>query len=250
MSGDEIIVAGQRVHTGTRVITWRDSGGYDAYIGLPPLVPRELPLGETEKQRVRPFGWDLPALQKVVDQFVLHYDACGLSKVCFAALRARRLSVHFLLDVDGTVYQTLDLQERALHATTSNDRSIGIEIANIGAFPPDAAQPLEHWYRRETDGDTTLTIPAGIGNSGIATPHFNGRPARRAPVRGVIQDRMLLQYDFTPEQYAALTHKLSDRELAPYRGILGHYHIQENKVDPGPAFDWERFIRDVRRATK
>ena len=29
--GDEIVVAGQFVHTGTRVITWMDPGGYDAY---------------------------------------------------------------------------------------------------------------------------------------------------------------------------------------------------------------------------
>src|SRR5688572_33016641 len=29
--GDEIVVAGQFVHTGARVITWMDPGGYDAY---------------------------------------------------------------------------------------------------------------------------------------------------------------------------------------------------------------------------
>ena len=30
-SGDEIVVAGQLFHTGTRVVTWMDSGGHDAY---------------------------------------------------------------------------------------------------------------------------------------------------------------------------------------------------------------------------
>ncbi len=29
--GDEIVVAGQFVHTGTRVVLWMDPGGYDAY---------------------------------------------------------------------------------------------------------------------------------------------------------------------------------------------------------------------------
>src|SRR5438067_6214282 len=29
--GDEIVVAGQLFHTGTRVVTWIDPGGYDAY---------------------------------------------------------------------------------------------------------------------------------------------------------------------------------------------------------------------------
>ena len=30
-TGDEIVVAGQLFHTGTRVITWLDPHGYDAY---------------------------------------------------------------------------------------------------------------------------------------------------------------------------------------------------------------------------
>ena len=30
-TGDEIIAAGQLFHTGTRVVTWMDPSGYDAY---------------------------------------------------------------------------------------------------------------------------------------------------------------------------------------------------------------------------
>jgi hypothetical protein len=259
-TGDEIIVAGQAFHTGTRVVTWQEPGGYNAYQGAPPLRPR-------------PGGGSPAALRKNVDQFVLHYDACGLSKVCFNVLHARGLSVHFMLDVDGTVYQTLDLQERALHATTSNDRSIGIEIANIGAYPPTAAEPFALWYRRDAAGGTVLTVPARIRDPGIRTPGFTGRPARPAPVRGVVQGTPLVQYDFTPEQYAALTRltaalcrifprikddyphdaagrlitqKLPDPVLANYRGLLGHYHIQENKDDPGPAFQWKLLLDGVR----
>ena len=41
--------------------------------------------------------------------------------------------MHFLLDLDGTIYQTLDLKERALHVGASNTRSVGVEIANLGA---------------------------------------------------------------------------------------------------------------------
>ena len=37
-------------------------------------------------------------------------------------------------------------------------------------------------------------------------------------------------------------HKLPGDELAQYHGVLGHYHIQTNKTDPGPAFQWERVI--------
>lgn len=276
VAGDEIIVAGRRFHTGTRVVTWLEPGGYNAYRGVPPLVPRPAAgaLSPQEIARVKDRGWDVPTLQKVVDQFVLHYDACGLSKICFNALHARALNVHFMLDVDGTVYQTLDLQERALHATTSNDRSIGIEMANIGAYAPAETRPLDEWYRRDALGQTFLQVPARIASPGIRTPNFTGQPARPMPVRGALQGRELVQYDFTPEQYAALAkltaalcrvfpkivcdyphdsagrlivHKLPDDELAKYRGIIGHYHIQENKTDPGPAFQWRRLIEDARK---
>jgi Negative regulator of beta-lactamase expression len=276
VAGDEIIVAGKRFHTGTRVVTWMEPGGYNGYPEGRRMVPRPTSLRDAKKPRDETPEWTVRRLGKVVDQFVLHYDACGLSKICFDVLHARGLSVHFLLDVDGTIYQTLDLQERALHATTSNDRSIGIEIANIGAYPPDAAQPLERWYRRDpgVPGGVVLNVPAQVKEPRIFTPGFVGRPARPGPLSGVVQGQALLQQDLTPEQYAALAklaaalceifprlrceiprdaegkvvaRKLPDDELARYRGILGHYHIQQNKVDPGPAFQWERFIADVRR---
>ena len=40
--------------------------------------------------------------------------------------------------------------------------------------------------------------------------------------------------------------KLPDEELERYQGVLGHYHIQSNKVDPGPAFQWETVINGAR----
>ncbi|MGH7972196.1 MAG: N-acetylmuramoyl-L-alanine amidase, partial [Limisphaerales bacterium] len=173
-----------------------------------------------------------------------------------------------------TIYQTLDLKERAWHATTSNSRSVGIEIANMGAYGVNEKNPFAEWYTREPDGQTRITIPARFGDGGIRTKGFVGHPARPEPVVGTIQGQELIQYDFTPEQYRALarltatlckvlpqitcdypkdaqgrliTHKLPDPELKEYHGVLGHYHIQTNKVDPGPAFQWDYVVGHARR---
>jgi N-acetylmuramoyl-L-alanine amidase len=298
-AGDEIVVAGQFVHTGTRVILWLDPGGYDAYRVERRFSPleksdwetsqtevRELTspnrynlrkngLNAAELERVRGGGWDLATLQRVVDQFVIHFDACGTSRQCFNVLQDHRdLSVHFLLDLDGTIYQTLDLKERAWHATTSNSRSVGIEIANIGAYPVQGKNPLAEWYSREPDGRTRVTIPPRFGDGGIRTPGFVAHPARPDPITGVVQGQELIQYDFTAEQYRALvnltaalckvlpgitcdypkdgtgklvTSKLPDNQLQAYRGILGHFHIQTEKVDPGPAFNWDHVIGGAER---
>jgi N-acetyl-anhydromuramyl-L-alanine amidase AmpD len=44
-----------------------------------------------------------------------------------------------------------------------------------------------------------------------------------------------------------LTDKLPDDQLPTYQGLLGHYHIQKNKVDPGPAFQWEYVVEEARK---
>jgi N-acetylmuramoyl-L-alanine amidase len=297
--GDEIIVAGQPFHTGTRVVTWMDPGGYDAYRVERRFAPyqdadwekskaavkdlttpnrynlRGHNLGTNDVERVRGGGWELPDVQDSVDQFVLHYDVCGTSRQCFKVLHdLRGLSVHFLLDIDGTIYQTLDVKERAWHATTSNSRSVGIEIANMGAWRAGAKNPYADWYATNVSGQVFIKLPARLGDGGVLTPNFTGHPARNAPVRGVVQGAEREQWDFTPQQYEALskltatlctalprircdyprdaqgrliTSKLPDDELASYQGVLGHFHIQTNKIDPGPAFQWDRVINEARR---
>jgi N-acetyl-anhydromuramyl-L-alanine amidase AmpD len=297
--GDEIVVAGQFFHTGTPVVLWLDPGGYDGYRVERRFGPleksswavsqaentnlvnpnryglRQDQLTTNEIERVRGGGWDLPLLQTVVDQFVMHFDECGTSRTCFRVLQDERdLSVHFLLDLDGTIYQTLDLKERARHATTSNDRSIGVEIANLGAYPANGNNPFAGWYQQDAHGRTCITLPQKAGDGGIRTPGFVGHPARNEPVRGTIQGQDLVQYDFTPQQYAALikltaavcrifpklkcdyprdehgrpvSHKLPDRELNAYEGLLGHYQIQTNKVDPGPAFNWDYVVTNAQK---
>ncbi len=311
--GDEIMVCGQLYRIGTPVKLWIDVGGFDAYRTdrrFAPFAQRkwkstveEMQAGkidfvtkpqETNPDRyglrfegsaaeqftpeqveqVRGGGWTLDLLKEKVDQFVLHFDVCGTSAQCFYVLHDRRgLSVHLMLDVDGTIYQTLDLKERAWQATKSNDRSIGIEIANIGAYPVEGRNAtLQQWYKQDKDGRTYLIFPESVrGRSAFENTIL--RPRRNEPVVGSLRGKQYQQYDFTPQQYESLI-KLSaalcdifpglkpdaprtpegqviDRTLtteqwASFSGILGHYHVQENKIDPGPAMDWEFLLAGVK----
>jgi N-acetylmuramoyl-L-alanine amidase len=298
--GDEIMVAGQLFHTGTRVVLWSDPGGFDAYRVERRFAPWEQAgwdnsrtnpasprtpnrygvraggLSQAELERVRGGGWDLALLRRQVDQLVLHYDAVGTSRGCFKVLQDERgLSTHFLLDLDGTIYQTLDVKERAWHATTSNDRAVGVEIANIGAFAQNQDNLLARWYQINGMGRTILTIPGGAPAE--RTANFEGRPVRRGVVTGEVQGQELRQYDFTAEQYRALARltaalctvlpkircdyprdaagklagaKLPDAQLRDFEGVLGHWHIQTDKVDPGPALQWDYVIGEARRLMK
>lgn len=294
--GDEIMVCGQLYHTTAPVVLWTDPGGYDAYrlerrfTASEPVAPtpkgapakplasryglRRRGLADRELERVRESGWDISLLRKVVDQFVIHFDARGTSRRCFEVLHdLRGLSVHFMLDLDGTIHQTLDLKERAWHATIANDRSIGIEIANIGAYPVSASTPLDKWYRQGSQGETTIVFPDPQDRKHLRDPRAPLTPARPGPIVGTVQGQSLRQYDFTERQYDSLIRltatlctlfpaircdyprdpsgnlrlaKLPPGDFAAYHGILGHYHVQANKVDPGPAFQWDRVVTGAR----
>ncbi len=338
--GDEIVVAGRYFHSGTKVVLWTDPGGYDAYRVEKRFTPWEKagydawkadskgpksperfglrfaeagrgPGGTGNKldaetlSRVRGGGWTLDEVRSRVDQFVLHYDVCGCSRQCFNILHDHRgLSVHFMLDVDGVVYQTLDVKERAWHATTSNDRSVGVEIASPGAMgvprnpaeagwavdsggglvAPPPKSTLGEWYVREPDGRVRLSLPKWLGDGGVATRGPNGEAfvpwvvppgAEGGGLRvSVVQGQRLAQYPYTPQQEAALVKlaatlcqvlpsinadcprdaggavansKLPDEQLAGFAGILGHYHITTDKIDPGPALDFDRLIAETRK---
>jgi N-acetylmuramoyl-L-alanine amidase len=294
--GDEIVVCGQLFHTTAPVKLWTDPGGYDAYRTERRFAPldqssfekskteelnspnrygtRRVALTPEQVEKVRGGGWDLPLLQDKVDQFVIHFDVCGSSKKCFEVLHDQRgLSVQFMLDVDGTIYQTLDLKERAWHATKANDRSIGIEIANVGTFKDKTKGLAAQWYAPDSSGKTRLTLPDPKLVPTLAADEIL-RPIRDQPVTGVIQDETYSQYDLTPQQYDSLTkltatlckvfpkircdypkddkgalipRKLPDDQYNRYNGVLGHYHVQTNKNDPGPAFQWDRVIDGAKK---
>ena len=315
--GDEIMVCGQFYRIGTPVKLWLDPGGFDAYrtdrrfsaledrkwsrivedmkSGKVDFVtkPQEVNpdryglryekdaaqhFTAAEIEQIRGGGWSLDLLRNKIDQFVLHFDVCGTSAQCFYILHDKRgLSVHFMLDVDGTIYQTLDLKERAWHATKSNDRSVGIEIANIGAYPlNDRSNTFEKWYRKDEQGKAFLIFPETVrGRDSLLAKSLS--PRRNEPVVGSIRDKQYQQYDFTQQQYDALAkltaalchlfpemkpdaprspdkkiieHTLTDEQWASFGGILGHFHVQTNKTDPGPAFDWEYFLDEVRNQQK
>lgn len=58
-----------------------------------------------------------------------------------ASVAPHRVSAHFCIDRDGTVYQLVDLGRTAWHASEVNSRSVGIEHAAIpGTLPASDAQ--------------------------------------------------------------------------------------------------------------
>ena len=271
---DCIVVAGRRFQIGTRVVTWTEPGGYSAYREGKHFDRSE---GLDGKRRYGARSGDprsLTDLREDVHQFVVHYDVCGTSRQCFKVLHdVRNLSVHFMLDVDGTIYQTLDLKERAWHATVANDRAVGVEIAHPGAWRSPLNADMRRWYSKDAAG-WRMEYPAWLEETGVRTAGFVPRPDQPEFVSGLIQGKEYHQFDFTSQQYYALAKLLAGinralprivlaaprersgavvddvlpaDELLRFDGVVGHFHVQANKQDPGPAFQWDRVLDDAQR---
>jgi N-acetylmuramoyl-L-alanine amidase len=244
--GTSIIVAGQPFEVGRPVVLWRDPQGFNAYQTRCIDQNGGCCDGESKRYGVRKGVDDgsLDELQKNVSQLVLHFDGCVNSRSCFKSMHNRPrpsgagcgLSAHFMIDADGTIYQTLDLVERAFHAEEANSDSIGVEICNRG----------------RVDRSEWPKLP----------PDYATRPTREVIINGDHHEA----YEFRPEQYdaiIALTRTLlrvfpKIKPIIPeidgrpimdtltdplaFSGILGHLHIEKKKWDPG-ALDWHRILR-------
>ncbi len=247
--GSEIVVCGRRYDIEHRVVTFEDRQGYDAYLkhrtDNPSLIYADRPAkgleGRDTRYRARRLlgaERSLESLRQVVRQVVVHFDGCADAATCFNVLHNERgLSVHFMVDNDGTIYQTLDLADCAFHAAGVNEVSVGIEIQNMA----DAAR----------------------------FPHAYGARGARNIVSCRVHGEEFLAFDFTEAQYEAMT-RLSTAlgrilrvpfetprvggglehawtvidDPRSFQGFLGHYHVTREKWDPGP---WD-FARMFRRA--
>lgn len=101
----------------------------------------EQPSPNSEPRRLDPRRLD-PRLGSEVDMLVIHYTGMQSAEAALARLcdPESKVSTHYLIDEDGTVFALVPEAERAWHAGVAswrgeadvNSRSIGIELVNPG----------------------------------------------------------------------------------------------------------------------
>ena len=171
---------------------------------------------------------------------MLHHDGCPSAATCFNVLHNERgLSCHFLLDNDGTIYQTVDLAFMAFHAAGFNASSVGIELCNRG----DAKKWPDFYSKRGQRRDvTTCRIH---GHTYLAFDYTRPQyTALAALVRGLERALPNLPIEYPQDSpghqaWGALP------GIGSFAGMLGHYHTTRRKWDPGP-FDFKKFCESIR----
>jgi N-acetylmuramoyl-L-alanine amidase len=266
-SGD-LIIGGQRFRVDAPIINWTEGPRWDATLelGVNTATDRDgfarcvggvpygkLPLGPYTKRyslrpRLRQYGVHPPydAVKASIRQFVIHHDGCTSSDMCFSVLQNERgLSVHFMIDNDGTIYQTIDLGLMAYHASEWNIDSIGVEMCNRG----DAKQ-FPGVYDGGRFGPRRKTRAIKINNNTILAYEYTQQQidALKALGRALMHLLPNLPAEFPQsspgkQQWNTIPKDQSMR----FAGYIGHYHLWDQKWDPGP-FDFETFCRELRGA--
>jgi hypothetical protein len=173
-------------------------------------------------------------------QFICHWDATLSSKRCFDILQKRGLSVHFMIDNDGTIIQSADTNHICWHAKPNNDISIGVEISNA-VYPK-----YQSYYERNGFGKRPVHENVKINNWKL--PHsLLGFYSVQLNALTALIDAITRYYDTiplqTPEDYYNVS--LPESKRRTYSGVISHYHINEKKIDCA-NLNLERIIENIK----
>ncbi|MBA3464762.1 MAG: N-acetylmuramoyl-L-alanine amidase [Deltaproteobacteria bacterium] len=267
-----LIIANETFKIDAPVVNWREGPRWDATSVYcqptdtdprPPCIPMagkpghvpygKIPSAYVQRYMTRPalrrYGNNPPleAVKSVIRQFVVHHDGCASSDMAFSVMQNERgLSCHFLIDNDGTIFQTIDLALAAYHAAEWNSASIGVELCNRGDVKLDP-----NYYSKGKHGPNRNVVPCKInGHTFLA---FDYTPAQYTSFQQL--GRALLRFlPNLPAEYPQSSPGVAHWGTLPaqgsggsfgFAGYIAHYHLTGQKWDPGP-FDFKKFCSGLR----
>lgn len=168
--------------------------------------------------------------KRTIRYFVNHWDVCLSSQSCQRVLDRRGISVHFLIDNDGTIYQTLDMQHAAWHAGSSrtNRPSVGVELSN--AYYP----KYQEWYKSNGFGTREIVDNAWVHGTKLE-PFLSFYPKQIEALKALwkaIHNATGIPYACPVGQFGKTSTKyVQEVAYGNFEGFVSHYHISKNKID-------------------
>ncbi len=155
--------------------------------------------------------------------FVNHWDATLSSNYCARILEDRDLSVHFMIDNDGTILQSLDTNHIAYHAGNFNSESIGVEISN--AYYP----KYQDWYIKNGFGERPIL--EGVSVHGKPLEPFMGFYPAQLQALSALWAAISIAYNI-PLEIPVINHGVDPMvKDKKFTGFCAHYHLTNNKID-------------------
>ena len=192
------------------VVLWSDSGGF--------------------KSRPGTYYNYAGKEDRKVTMFVNHWDVCLSSESCAKVLNKRGISVHFLIDNDGTIYQMLDTQHGAWHAGSVNECSIGVEISNA------YYTKYQSWYEKNGYSSRPVVEDAWVHGNKLEK-HLGFYDVQIQALQALwksCHERYGIPYS-APESgnddFLTSTKYESSVYNKKFKGFVSHYHQSRKKID-------------------
>ena len=196
------------------------------------------------------------------DLVVLHFTAGTTARGAFDewVRGGVRVGTAYIVDLDGTVYETFDPRYWAFHlgvkaaigaANLHDRRSIGIEIVNPGPLVerdgwlhwwPPANRFERRWCRVEETGKYVRKSYRGFGHFAVYTPEQIGVVPRL--VRDLCE-RFGIPKAVPPAGMRGTAAPAGF--FRTFQGVASHQNFRADKFDVGPAFPWESLNGLVRQ---
>lgn len=175
--------------------------------------------------------------------FVCHWDVCLSSESCYKVLSNRGLSVHFLIDNDGTIYQTMDMNDVAYHAGSKkwNDLSLGVEMSN--AYYP----KHQEWYVKQGLGERPLITDAVVHGerlkpfTGFYPEQIEAFKALAKAVNKATGIPLKTPLDRSKNTNTTVSKKAADGR---FEGFVSHYHLTNRKIDCA-GLDLKNILKEI-----
>lgn len=161
---------------------------------------------------------------------VAHWDVCLSTNSMFDVTMQRGISVHFGIDNDGTIHQFLDTKDIAYHAKGVNTVSVGVEICN-GVLPK-----YNEYYKKKNLPERSITSGTKIHGK-VLEPYLNFTSEQIEAFKALtlaLHKAHGIPLVTPLDKDGELLMGVSDEVVKnTFKGVIGHYHVTTNKVDPG-----------------
>ena len=175
--------------------------------------------------------------KRTVKSFVAHWDVCLNSISCAKVLKQRNVSVHFMIDNDGSIIQLHDMNDICWHAGVSkvNDTSVGVEISNAYYVK------YNSWYEKNGFGKRELVSDAKVNGNTLET-HTDFYPIQKLALKALIE---AISIGLNIPIVVPGNKDGYDNEAASgkFNGIMNHYNCNKKKIDCG-GLDLEKLIKN------
>lgn len=175
-------------------------------------------------------GFTTYSEKRDIKMFMNHWDVCLNSKTCHRVLNKRNLSVHFLIDNDGTIYQTNDINNANWHAGNKkiNHNSIGVEISNAYDLK------WQNWYSKKGYGERPIIEGETVHGRSMKpfTGFYDVQIKALQALWLAVSEGLGIPLN-CPVDNDGNTLKTVDPEVknGSFEGFVSHYHATNRKID-------------------